>query len=83
MRSAQIYMGMDISSCLKAYRYQLLFGAYALITGASIMRVARQPYPRSMKFDQIECIFKATTLGAVLLGIGMSGKVNESRRVSD
>jgi cytochrome c biogenesis protein CcdA len=76
-------MSMDTSSRLKAYRYQLLFGAYVIITGAAIMRVARQPYSRSMKFDQIESIFKATTLGAVLLGIGMSGKINEPRSTSN
>lgn len=69
-------------SDLFAYKYHLLAGAYLFITGAAILRVTRQPYKRSMKSDQIESIFKATTLGAVLLGIGVSGKMNKPRSTS-
>lgn len=32
-----------------------------------------------MKGDQIETMFRATTLGSVLWGISMSGKSKESR----
>ncbi len=32
-----------------------------------------------MKFNQVESIFKATTLGAVVLGIGLTGRLNKPR----
>ncbi|KAF2446899.1 hypothetical protein P171DRAFT_429844 [Karstenula rhodostoma CBS 690.94] len=55
------------------YRYPLLITAYACITGAAFLRVSRQPYSRSIKWEQYETIFKFTTLGAVLVGIGTGG----------
>ncbi len=72
-------MATEKSSFLRNYRYPLLVGAYILITGGTIFRVIGQPYNRSMKADQIETIFKATTLGGVLLSIGISGKLNRPR----
>lgn len=70
---------MDSLSRLKSYKYHVLIGAYAIITSGAIFRVIRQPYPRSMKVDQIETIFKATTLGTVIMGIGLSGRINRAR----
>ncbi|KAL5387581.1 hypothetical protein DPSP01_003375 [Paraphaeosphaeria sporulosa] len=58
---------------LTRYRYPILLIAYACITGAAFLRVARQPYSQSMKWEQYETIFKFTALGAVLGGIGMGG----------
>lgn len=74
---------MDLESSLTAYKYHLLAGVYALVTGGAMFRVYRQPYNRSMKIDQIETIFKATTLGAVIVGIGLSGKINKARSNRD
>lgn len=71
---------MDLESSLTAYKYHLLAGVYALVTGGAMFRVYRQPYNRSMK---IEPIFKATTLGAVIVGIGLSGKINKARSNRD
>lgn len=70
---------MENDSALRAYKYHLLTGAYILVTAGALFRVYRQPYNRNMKIDQIETIFKATTLGAVIVGIGLSGKINKAR----
>ncbi|KAF6232594.1 hypothetical protein HO173_009262 [Letharia columbiana] len=70
---------MENDSALRAYKYHLLTGAYILVTAGALFRVYRQPYNRNMKIDQIETIFKATTLGAVIAGIGLSGKINKAR----
>ena len=67
------------SSVISEYKYHLLVASYAIITGLAILRVNRQPYSRSVKAEQIETIFKGTTLGAVVLGIGISGKINRQR----
>lgn len=48
-----------------------------------MFRVYRQPYNRKMEIDQIETIPKATTLGAVIVGIGLSGKINKARSTQD
>ena len=66
-------------SWFRIYRYHLLAGLYVSVTGAIIFRVMRQPYSWSMKVDQIETVFKATTLGSLILGIGISGKLNQPR----
>lgn len=70
---------MEIDSALRAYKYHLLASAYILVTAGAMFRVYRQPYNRNMKIDQIETIFKATTLGAVIIGIGLRGKINKAR----
>ena len=74
---------METKSALRDYKYHLLAGAYVLVTGGAMLRVYRQPYNRNMKIDQIETIFKATTLGAVIVGIGLSGKINKPRSTQD
>lgn len=61
------------------YKFHILIGGYTLITALAILRVNRQPYSPSVKAEQIETIFKGTTLGAVVLGIGLSGKINRPR----
>ena len=55
---------MGDKSTLKTYQYHILAGAYILFTGGAMFRIYRQPYNRNMKIDQIETIFKATTLAA-------------------
>jgi len=60
------------ASWLWTKRYYVLFGVYLLGTGAAFIRVSRQPYTRSMKLEQYETIFKSTTLGTTLVGIGLS-----------
>lgn len=64
---------MDDASIAHRYRYPLLIGAYVVITGTAVFRVSRQPYGQSLKWEQYETIFKFTTLGVVLGGIGMGG----------
>ncbi|CAL8576023.1 hypothetical protein XPA_001916 [Xanthoria parietina] len=66
-------------SWLQGHKYPLLLGLYVIITGGAIIRIWRQPYSRNVKGEQIESIFKGTTLGAVVLGIAMSGQINKAR----
>jgi hypothetical protein len=54
------------------YRYEALFGVWLVVTGATFLRIKRQPYSTRLKVEQYESIFKGTSLGAVLLGIGMT-----------
>jgi hypothetical protein len=56
------------------YRYEALFGVWLLVTGATFMRIKRQPYSTRLKVEQYESIFKGTSLGAIVLGVGMSPK---------
>ncbi|KAH8723723.1 hypothetical protein GQ44DRAFT_750779 [Phaeosphaeriaceae sp. PMI808] len=51
------------------YKYELLFGAWMLVTGGIFLRIRKQPYSASLKTEQYESIFKGTSLGAVLLGL--------------
>ena len=66
-------------SWLQRHKYPFLLGLYVIITGGAIVRIWRQPYSRNVKGEQIESIFKGTTLGAVVLGIAMSGQINKAR----
>ncbi|KAH7071832.1 hypothetical protein BKA63DRAFT_534760 [Paraphoma chrysanthemicola] len=54
------------------FRYELLFGTWLLVTGATFLRISKQPYSSRLKIEQYESIFKGTSLSAVLLGIGMT-----------
>ena len=60
-------------SIFSRYRYSLLIGTYAFVTGLAFLRISRQPYSQSIKWEQYETVFKFTSLGAVLGGIGMGG----------
>lgn len=62
-----------------AYRYHALVAVYILSTSFFFYRVLRQPYRSSVKWEQYESIFKATTLASVLVGIGMGGGLNKRR----
>lgn len=62
------------------YRYEFLFGAWLVVTGGTFRRIARQPYSSRLKTEQYESIFKGTSLGAVLLGIGMTPTRSTARR---
>jgi hypothetical protein len=62
------------------YRYELLFGAWLLVTGGVFLRISKQPYSTRLKTEQYESIFKGTSLGAVLLGIGMTPTRSTARR---
>ena len=64
---------------IQRYKYHILFGTYVSITGLAFLRIARQPYPRSFKGDQMESVFKATTLAALIASIGISGNLNRPR----
>ena len=70
---------MSLRSDLSHVKYHVLASSYILITALAILRVTRQPYSRSVKAEQIETIFKGTTLAAVVLGIGISGKINRPK----
>jgi hypothetical protein len=62
------------------YRYELLFGAWLLVTGGTFLKISKQPYSSRLKVEQYESIFKGTSLGAVLLGIGMTPTRSTARR---
>jgi hypothetical protein len=64
-------------------RYKLLLSTYIIVTGAAFCTVYRQPYSRAVKLEQIETIFKGTTLAAVLIGFGIDGHLNKSRSSQD
>lgn len=52
-------------------RMALLVGAYVAATGFFFWRISRQPFSRSVKAEQLESVFKATTLAAVVGGIAI------------
>jgi len=64
------------------YRYELLFGAWLLVTGGVFLRISKQPYSTRLKVEQYESIFKGTSLGAVLLGMGMTPTRSARRFIS-
>ena len=68
-----------IQSAWSTYRYHSIFAAYVTITSVAIYRVTRLPYSTSIRSSQIETIFKATTLAAVIASIGVSGNLNKPR----
>ncbi|KAF1836480.1 hypothetical protein BDW02DRAFT_493585 [Decorospora gaudefroyi] len=68
-------------SALENYRYEILFGAWLAVTGATFLRVKRQPYSTRLKIEQYESIFKGTSLGAVLIGIGIAPARSTARRI--
>lgn len=61
---------------LYPYRSHLLCGTWLFLTGAAFFRVSRQPYNSRVKSEQYETVFKATTLAAVIGGIGLNGGLN-------
>jgi hypothetical protein len=65
------------------YRYPLLIGIWAVVTATGFYRVSKQPYIKGIKAGQYETILKATTLGVVLAGIGLSGNINKSRSAAE
>jgi hypothetical protein len=65
---------------ISKYRYEALFGAWLLVTGSVFLRISRQPYSSRLKIEQYESIFKGTSMGAVLLGIGMTPGRSTARR---
>ncbi|CAE7026480.1 hypothetical protein PTTW11_04079 [Pyrenophora teres f. teres] len=67
-------------SALEKYRYEILFGAWLAVTGATFLRIKRQPYSTRLKIEQYESIFKGTSLGAVLIGIGITPARSTARR---
>lgn len=67
---------------LQQYRYHALVGTYVIVTGSALLRISRQPYTRSMKLEQMETIFKGTSLAAIVAGIAMGGKFKRARSSS-
>lgn len=72
----------QLEQAYEKYRYEALFGTWLLVTGATFMRIRRQPYSTRLKVEQYESIFKGTSLGAIVLGIGMSPKRGVRRAVA-
>lgn len=65
---------------MSKYRYEVLFGAWLLVTGSTFLRISRQPYSTRLKVEQYESIFKGTSFSAVLLGMGITpGRSSASR----
>lgn len=48
-------------STFSRYRYPLLIGTYALVTGLAFLRISRQPYGQGVKWEQYETVFKFTS----------------------
>ena len=71
------------SSALSKYKYRLLGTIYILATAGFFFRVSRQPYSQSMKWEQYESIFKATTLAATVASVAVSGGLNQRRSARD
>lgn len=67
-------VSQQLETVYEKYKYDALFGTWLLVTGAMFMRIKRQPYSTRLKVEQYESIFKGTSLGAIVLGIGMSPK---------
>jgi hypothetical protein len=67
---------------LHNYRYYLLAGVYVAVTGGAFLRISRQPYTRSIKWEQCETVFKGMTLLAAIAGFALSGTVNKRRSQS-
>ncbi|KAF1939791.1 hypothetical protein EJ02DRAFT_407746 [Clathrospora elynae] len=68
-------------SATSKYRYEILFGVWLAVTGATFLRIKRQPYSTRLKIEQYESIFKGTSLGAVLIGIGITPARSTARRM--
>jgi len=66
-------------SFFQKHRYSFIIGTYLVVTGAAVLKVARQPYVRAVKAEEIETIFKGTTLAAIIASVGVSGKINKTR----
>ena len=69
-------------SAIEKYRYEILFGTWLAVTGATFLRIKRHPYSTRLKIEQYESIFKGTSLGAVLIGIGITPARSTARRFS-
>ncbi|KAJ4359437.1 hypothetical protein N0V95_002184 [Ascochyta clinopodiicola] len=67
-------VSQQLAQAYEKYRYEALFGVWLVVTGATFMRIKRQPYSTRLKVEQYESIFKGTSLGAIVLGVGMSPK---------
>ncbi|KAJ4983547.1 hypothetical protein SVAN01_10963 [Stagonosporopsis vannaccii] len=67
-------VNQQLEQAYEKYRYEALFSVWLVVTGATFMRIRRQPYSTRLKVEQYESIFKGTSLGAIVLGIGMSPK---------
>jgi hypothetical protein len=65
---------------VEKYRYEILFGTWLAVTGATFLRIKRQPYSTRLKIEQYESIFKGTSLSAVLIGIGITPARSTARR---
>jgi hypothetical protein len=68
---------------LEKFRYEILFGAWLAVTGATFLRIKRQPYSTRLKIEQYESIFKGTSLGAVLIGMGITPTRSAARRFTN
>jgi hypothetical protein len=62
----------QLQTAYEKYKYEALFGVWLAVTGATFMRIKRQPYSTRLKVEQYESIFKGTSLGAIVLAIGIS-----------
>jgi hypothetical protein len=74
--------GNASETAVEKYRYEILFGAWLAVTGATFLRIKRQPFSTRLKIEQYESIFKGTSLGAVLIGIGITPTRTTARRFS-
>lgn len=67
-------------SALSKYRYEALFGVWLAVTGATFLRISRQPYSTRLKVEQYESMFKGGALSAILIGIGITPARTTARR---
>jgi len=67
-------------TALSKYRYEALFGMWLAVTGATFLRISRQPYSTRLKVEQYESMFKGSALSAILIGIGIAPARTTARR---
>ncbi|KAI5236664.1 hypothetical protein E4T42_09382 [Aureobasidium subglaciale] len=67
-------MSVSDASASYNYRYYMLAGLYVVVIGGAFLRISRQPYAKSIKWEQYETVFKGTTLLAAISGFALSGQ---------
>lgn len=61
-------------------KFAILMTGYLVVTGAIFFRISRQPFNQAVKWEQYESAFKATTLAAIVGGIGVGSVQRKSQR---
>lgn len=71
--------GTKTTSQAYYYRYHIFASMYVIITSGTMLRIVRQPYHAAIKWEQLETVFKGTTLATAFAGFGLGGSINRRR----